>query len=311
MAPPYQVSPEPPNSPPKTSPLTSSRLSSTHHARAPIRPPISAAKVISYAQSGGLPSSTRRRWATSPTTTKFSPKNRPNVLIDSPKRLMSGCTSGELYDRADPVLVVHQLEALVDLVERDAVADERRHVDVAVEGALHELRDLVAALDAAEGRARHAAARDQVARDDVQRLPLAGYAGDGAQAPAHARGLDGLAHDLDVAGRLEGVVGAEAARLLEHALDGLVSADPRVRRALVARELQPVLGEVDADDALSALQAAAGDGAEADHAGPEDHAGGAGPDPGRVHRGAEAGAEPAGEQRGVLERRLGVHLGEG
>ena len=41
---------------------------------------------------------------------------------------------------ADAVLGVHQLEALVDLVERDPVRDERVDVDLAVELALDELR---------------------------------------------------------------------------------------------------------------------------------------------------------------------------
>ena len=47
---------------------------------------------------------------------------------------------------------------------------ERVDVDVAVEVALHELRHLVATLDAAEGRAADAPAGDQVARDDVTEL---------------------------------------------------------------------------------------------------------------------------------------------
>jgi hypothetical protein len=173
-------------------------------------------------------------------------------------------------DRADPVLLVHEVEALVDLVERDAVGEERVDVDVPVEVALHELRHLVAALHPAEARARHPAARDQVARDDVQRLALARDAGDGAQAPAHARRLDGLAHDLHVAGRLEGVVRAEAAGHLEDPVDGVRAAHEGVRGALAARELEPVLGQVDADDALGAHEARARDGAQADHPRAED-----------------------------------------
>ena len=96
--------------------------------------------------------------------------------------------------------------------------------------------------------------------------PLPGDAGDRAQAPAHPRRLDRLAHHRDVAGRLEGVVGAEAAGHLEDPLDGVVAADERVGRALAARQLEPRRREVDADDPLGALQAAAGDRAEPDHA---------------------------------------------
>ena len=46
--------------------------------------------------------------------------------------------------------------------------------------------------------------------------------------PAHARRLDRLAHHLDVARRLERVVGAEAVGLLHDALDGVLAPDHRL-----------------------------------------------------------------------------------
>src|SRR5579884_1552445 len=177
------------------------------------------------------------------------------------------CGSLEQYDAADAVLALHQLEAAVDLVERQRVRDERFDVDVAGEPALDELRDAVAALDAAEGRAGDAASGDQVARHDVQRLALPRDADHRREAPAHACGLDRLPHYLDVAGGLEGVVGAEASGHLDDVLHRVGAADESVGRALPAREVEPLLREVDADDALGALKAAAGDGAEADHPG--------------------------------------------
>src|SRR3954468_7042838 len=140
----------------------------------------------------------------------------------------------EFDHAADPVLGLHQLEAVVDVVERDAVGDEGVDVDVAVQIALHEPGDLVAALDAAERGAGHAPAGDEQARDDVQRLALAGHAGHGAQAPAHARGPHRPAQHLDVAGGLERVVGAEAPGLVEHALHGVLAGHPGLRRALAA-----------------------------------------------------------------------------
>src|SRR5690348_13802804 len=99
-------------------------------------------------------------------------------------------------DAADAVLGLHQLEAAVDLVEAQAVVDERGDVDVAGHAPPDELGDLVAALAAAEGRAGDAPAGDEVARDHVERLALAGHAAHRREAPAHARALDGLAHDL-------------------------------------------------------------------------------------------------------------------
>ena len=49
-------------------------------------------------------------------------------------------TPSELDHAADAVLALHQLEAVVDLVERDPVRDERVDVDLAVEVELDELR---------------------------------------------------------------------------------------------------------------------------------------------------------------------------
>src|SRR5690242_2284469 len=111
-------------------------------------------------------------------------------------------TSGERDDAPDPVLALHQLKAMVDVVKGDLVGNERIDVDLAVEVELDELGHLVTALDAAEGRAADPPPGDQVAGDDVERLAASGHAGDGAQAPAHARGLDRLAHDRDQAGGL-------------------------------------------------------------------------------------------------------------
>src|SRR3954452_7910078 len=45
-------------------------------------------------------------------------------------------------DTADSVLGVHEVDPLVDLVEREPVRDERCYVDLAVERALDELRHL-------------------------------------------------------------------------------------------------------------------------------------------------------------------------
>ena len=105
-------------------------------------------------------------------------------------------------------------------------------VDLAGEAALDQRGHVVAALEAAERRAADAPAGDQVARDDVERLAAARRRRDRAQAPAHPRRLDRLAHHGDVAGRLEGVVGAEAAGHLEDRCDGVGAADERVGRAL-------------------------------------------------------------------------------
>src|SRR6185312_2711050 len=217
---------------------------------------------------------------------------------------------GVVDHAADAVLGLHQLEAAVHLRQREVVRDERVDVDVARQPALDQRRDALTALDAAERRARDPPARDQEAGNDVERLALAGHPGDGGEAPAHPGGLDGLAHDPDVAGGLERVVGAEAAGHLDDLGDHVVAADQEVGGALAPGQLEPVRRHVDADDPLGALEPAAGDGAETHHPGAEDDAGRAGLDLGGVHRRAETGREPAGEQAGAIERGLRVDLGE-
>jgi hypothetical protein len=80
---------------------------------------------------------------------------------------------------------------------------------------------------------------------------------------------------------------------------------------LAARECEPLLGKVDADDPLGGLEAAAGDRTEPDHPGAEDDAGRAGFHPGGVHRRAEAGGEAAGEEARAVEVGLRGDLREG
>src|SRR5262249_49758079 len=129
--------------------------------------------------------------------------------------------SRKVDDAADPVLGFHQLEAAVDVVERQLVRDEGVDVDLAREIAVDELRHLVAALDAAERGAGDAPAGDQETRHDLERLALAGDAADSCEPPAHTRRLDRLPHHLHVAGRLERVVGAEASGQVEDLLHSL------------------------------------------------------------------------------------------
>src|SRR5947208_7686454 len=62
--------------------------------------------------------------------------------------------SREVDHAPDPVLCFQQVEAAVDVVQRELVRDVGVHVDVPGEIHVHELRNLVASLDSAERRAR-------------------------------------------------------------------------------------------------------------------------------------------------------------
>ncbi len=141
--------------------------------------------------------------------------------------------------------------------------------------------------------------------------PLPGDPRDGGEPPPHARRLDCLAHHADVARGLEGVVRAEAVRQVEDRLDRVGAALEQVRRALPPGELEPVVGEVDADDALRAGQPRPRHGTEADHPRAEHDAGAARLHPRRGEHGAQPGGQAAGEQARAVERRLRGDLGQG
>src|SRR5687767_13340151 len=96
--------------------------------------------------------------------------------VRSPIRAIWRGSLGESDNRPDPVLLLHQLEAIVDLVEGQLVGEERLHVDVAGEPAIDQRRHHLAALEAAERRARDPPPGDQEARDHVERLALPGHA---------------------------------------------------------------------------------------------------------------------------------------
>src|SRR6202034_3781384 len=152
----------------------------------------------------------------------------------------------------------------------------RRGVDLAGHHPSDQGGNVVASLQAAKRGPTHAPPGDQVARDDVERLATAGDTSDGAQSPTHARGLDRLAHHVDVAGGLERVVRPEAARHPEDLITRVSATYHRVGSAWAACQVEPLQREVDADDPLGSLQAAARDCTETDHPRAEHYAGRAG-----------------------------------
>src|SRR3981081_1867713 len=93
-----------------------------------------------------------------------SPRMRDPLGCSSPttaSRAIRSTASAERDHAADAVLALHQPEAVVDVVERDPVRDERVDVELAVEIQLHELGHLIASLDAAERGSAYTAPLDQ------------------------------------------------------------------------------------------------------------------------------------------------------
>mmetsp|Transcript_18242 Transcript_18242/g.61524 ORF Transcript_18242/g.61524 Transcript_18242/m.61524 type:complete len:449 (+) Transcript_18242:303-1649(+) len=85
---------------------------------------------------------------------------------------------------------------------------------------LDQLRDLGPRLEAAKGGADPLAARDELKRPRGNFLPRSGDADDAGRAPAAVRALERRAHDLDVAGAVEGIIAAPLRHLDDALLDG-------------------------------------------------------------------------------------------
>src|SRR5262249_8968551 len=155
---------------------------------------------------------------------------------------------------------------------------------------------LGAALDATERRAGDAPPGDQEARDDLEQLALARDPAQRRKPPRLARRLDRLAHDRDVAGRLEGVVGAEAVRLLADPADRILAGREARGGAVGARLREPCPGEVEREDPLGTCETRADHGSQPDEPTAEDGNSRALLDARRVEGCADPGREAAGKR---------------
>src|SRR5204863_6708396 len=181
------------------------------------------------------------------------------------------------------------------------VGNHRVDLDLFLHVPIDDLGDVRAAARAAERRALPDAPRDQLegARGDL--LAGAGDADDHAHAPAAVAGLQRLAHDGDVAGAVERVVGpADLVGALLGQVDdvghevaaGRLGVDEvRHAEALAPRLLGVV--DVDADDHVRAGELEPLDDVEADTAEAEHGALGARLHLGGVEDGPDAGRHPA------------------
>src|SRR5690606_20102628 len=163
---------------------------------------------------------------------------------------------------------VHQIEALVDVLELQRVGDQVVDVDLAVHVPVDDLRHLRAPLDAAEGGALPDPAGDELERTGSDLLPCAGDADDDRLAPAAMAAFERLAHDVDIADALEAVVGASLGQL-DQVRDQValhVIRIDEVRHAEFLGERLALWVDVDADDHVGADHARALDHVEADAA---------------------------------------------
>src|SRR5476651_1313271 len=176
-------------------------------------------------------------------------------------------------DAADRLAARHQIEALVDALQRQNVGDEIVDVDLLLHVPVDDPRHVGAAARAAEGRALPDAAGDELERPRRDLLPGGRDADDHRDAPAAMAAFERLAHQGRIADAFEGIVGAALGQLDEMAdevardlfrVDEMRHAEPPRQR--LARRV-----DVDADYHVGAGHLGALDDVETDAAEAEDH----------------------------------------
>ena len=112
----------------------------------------------------------------------------------------------ERHDAADRLTFMHQVESIVDLIQRHHMGDQIIDIDLAVHVPVDDFWHIRATLGAAEGRALPCPAGHQLewARGDLR--AGGGDADDRRFAPALVTAFQCLAHHLDIADALERMI---------------------------------------------------------------------------------------------------------
>src|SRR5690348_5580042 len=103
---------------------------------------------------------------------------------------------------------MHQVEALVDLPERQFVGDQIVDIDLPFHVPVDDLRDIGAAARSAKGGSFPDPAGDQLKGAGRNFLTCPCDPDDDADAPTAVATFERLAHDIDIADALEAVIGA-------------------------------------------------------------------------------------------------------
>src|SRR5476649_421633 len=110
----------------------------------------------------------------------------------------------EFNDGSDAFPRMHQVESLVDALQRQLMPDQGIDADLAVHVPVHDLRHLGTAARPAKGRALPYPARHQLEGAGLDLLPRTGHADDDAHPPAAMGAFQRLAHQIDIADTLKG-----------------------------------------------------------------------------------------------------------
>ena len=108
---------------------------------------------------------------------------------------------------------MHQVEALVDLLQREGVGDHRVDLDLAVHVPVDDFRNIGPAPGAAKGGAAPAASGNKLERAGRDFLSGAGDADDDGLPPSLVRAFQRLAHHIRVADAFKGIIRAATGQL--------------------------------------------------------------------------------------------------
>lgn len=227
---------------------------------------------------------------------------------------------------------MHVVEGAVDAAKGLAVGDELVHLQLTVHVVVHEVGKLGAALNAAESAALPHAAGDKLECCETVSTTFSGsHPGSGAEltasrdllasssdtdddalAPALVAGLEGAAHDVHVAGAVEGVVETAVGHVHQPRLDrlALLQVLGRVHEVGATKLLCPLflrVVHVNGDDLARTVLDRSLDDTETDAASTEDcnssallDAALAGGNDGRTVAGGDTAAEKAGAVHGCF-----------
>src|SRR5580658_6038717 len=205
---------------------------------------------------------------------------------------------------------MHQVEGLVDVVERQGVGDHGIDFDLSLHIPIDDFRHVRTAARAAEGGAAPHSPGDQLKRPCRDFLTSAGNADNNALAPTAVAALQRRAHQIDVADAFERVIGA--ADLIGAAFGHVdemrheITADVfRIDEMRHAEAFAPGLLRwigVYADNHVGADEAQTLDHIEPNAAEAEDNALRARLDLGGVDDGADAGSDAAADVADLIER---------
>src|SRR5687768_1374396 len=207
---------------------------------------------------------------------------------------------------------MHQVEALVDVLQRQFVRDQVVDVDLLLHVPVDDLRHVGAAPRAAERGAFPDPAGDELERPGADLLASARHADDYRRTPAAVAALERLAHQIHVADAFEAVVGAAAGELhqMGDEVAFYVLGIYKMGKAEAPCEALARRVDVDADDHVGADHARALHHVEPDAAQAEDDDVRPGLDFGGVDHGADAGGDTAPDVADLVERRVFADLRE-